>query len=370
ALLSEGLFLSDQLAAEFERAAGVAVTSRLFLELPKNLLCLARVHVGAPGEKAGSRAELVATSSGWNVRREKAETGVTVRPPIESALAGRVLRIGDYVLCDLSRGSFGAALRAHYGMPAEHAEAAPHTADPLLDALETVCRKRTIAAVHLLAYDDPRLPDRESPLSRFAPLFEAIHKNFATAVSIETWPPEGVGVLEQAYAAGLDLLTIPSIAHAGKRAAAAVPERENLSTQRYELAFEAAGEVFEGGAVKSPLLSSAQADESLSRDAKWLAKKGAVPLLWVKPGTSWNEAAALHRELALALEGSGLNFSRVVDSCLQIPPSELKYFHPKQKTLVGAMGSVAQTGLGRAAQRNLSALRRHLRVRGPSGEGH
>jgi len=373
-VLLQGICVPEELAREFEAATGVAVTARLLLEFPKNLLCLAQVHVGNCAAGPGG-IELAATAEGWELRRGKESISIQIRPPLVAGLAGRAARIGDSVVVDLSREAWGARLRAHYGFSASHLESAPQTIEPVLDAIEEVARKRTLGGIHVLAYDDPALPDARSALARLAPLFEAIHRNFATALAVETWPPEGVAVLEAAYAAGMDILCLHLGAFQARQAAQLVEGRSGLSNERYELAFAAAGEILESGALKSAVfVGEDAAPEAFQRGLRKLLKDGAVPLLWpvasALPG-AWARAAAVLREAALLFEKSGVGLSRVQESSLQLPPAELRYFHPEQKALVGGLASAAGTGLGRAAQRNLSALRRHLRVRG-SGDasGH
>ncbi len=374
AVLLEGIRVPEELAREFEAATGVAVTARLLLEFPKGLLCLAHLRVGDCAAGLGS-IQLAASGEAWELRRGEESISVQIRPPLVSGLAGRAARIGDSIVVDLSGEGWGARLRAHYGFSAGHLESAPRTIEPVLDAIEEVARRRTLGGIHVLAYDDPALPDGRSALSMLAPLFEAIHRNFATALAVETWPPEGVGVLETAYAAGMDILCLHLGAFQARHAAELVEGRSELSNERYELAFAAAGEILESGAIKSAVfVGEDAAPEAFQRGLKKLFKEGAVPLLWPLAGAApgaWARAAQALSEAAVLFEKSGVGLSRVQESSLQLPPAELRYFHPRQKSVVGGLASAAGTGLGRAAQRNLSALRRHLRVRG-SGDasGH
>lgn len=369
-LLLSGLSIPADLAEEFEMATGVPVTQRLLLELPRDVLCLAYTHVESAGEPASPfRVQLVASDEGWRLRRGELETPVTVRPPIETEMWGRVIRIDDYVICDLSDREWGGRFRSHYGLRLEHTQSAPRTADPLLDAIESVARRRTLRGVHVIAYEDPSLPDARMPLVRLAPTFHAIHRNFACALTFEGYPPDGVAAIETAYAGGADQLAF----HFGGEPWRSEEEKEHLPARRYENALHAAREVFESGALKSALFFSASgADVDTANEAKKLLQSGVVPLLWAgKPWPArdageqgWQAAAALLREVAIGFEGAKVNLARVKDRALQIPPSELRFFHPTQKAIVAGLQGAANTGWGRAAQRNLSALRRHLRVRG------
>lgn len=369
-LLLSGLSIPADLAEEFELATGVPVTQRLLLELPRDVLCLAYTHVESTDDAPSPfRCQLIASDEGWRLRRGDLETPVTVRPPIETELWGRVIRIDDYVICDLSDREWGARFRSHYGLRLEHTQSAPRTADPLLDAIESVSRRRTLRGVHVIAYEDPALPDARMALVRLAPVFHAIHRNFACALIFEGYPPDGVGAIETAYAGGADQLAF----HFGGESNRTEEEEQHMPKIRYDNALYSAREVFESGALQSArFFGAAAAEQALAGELVPLLETGVVPLLWAgKPWPprdagegSWRAAAALLREAALAFEGTKVNLARVKDRALQIPPSELRFFHPKRKAIIAGLQGAANTGWGRAAQRNLSALRRHLRVRG------
>lgn len=370
-ILLTGVEVSAALAREFESATGVPVTRRLLIELPRKVRVLANVHVSS-SENSGKeiRPSLDAGENGWFLRFRGGEIPLTVRPPIEISLRGRVLHINDYIICDLSHETWGTGFRAHFGFPPEHIEAAPLTMDPVLDAIEEVARSRTLRGIHLICYGDPQFSDEKSAIHVRGELFEAIQRNFATVLSLETWPPETVAALEAAYATGIDQLYLNLGAAKHSDAKALVPERTNLSAERYNCAFDSALEIFEGGSIKSALFLDSSADTAgFERAVSRLLKDKIVPLPWVRPDASpkaWEHTAGLLSAAATAMEKSKVNLARVDEWALQLPPAELRYFHPEQKQILGGLQSAATTGIGRAAQRNLSAIRRHLRVRGES----
>lgn len=367
ALLLEGVAVDAALAEEFEMATGVPVTKRLLLQLAKGVSCLARVRIRRTSAAGMPSVSLVATEEGWALEREGASLPVKVRPPIESALRGRVLRIHDYVVVDLSNERWGAAFRQHYGFPEEHDETAPRTVDPVLDAVSQVARSRTLRGVHVLAYRDPNVEDGTSPMVALANLFQGIHRNFATALSLECWPPNGVGALEIAYGSGVDMLYLNPASLAEATGVAASAERGRFLRSRFESVFESANEIFESGSVKSALLLERGNVPRITEEFDRLLRQRAVPLLWPSPRgerPSWEEGAAILAHAALALEPDSINLGRVEERVLQLPPSELRFFHPEGRPIRKGLQNAADTGLGRVAQRNLSALRRHLRVRG------
>ncbi len=384
ALVSRGVALPEGLpqASRFVAQAN-AVESVLDLRLPTGQFC--SVPVGLPFTEhsgfalrvdAGGSAELVCGGERQRVElvpaprfyRRRTRTGA--RMGSFAALHDRLLILHPWMGCGFFAEAGKACRYCQY--ETMFTEPEPRLRDPLelVEVVRAALAEREVDTVYLY---NGFSPSPDAGLARLAPVIALLRKHLGgRQIALETVAPRDLSVIDELYAAGLDIFICNlEVFDSGRFAELCPGKRESGGQEAVWRALRHARSVFRAGSVVSHLIVGLEPLDSTIEGMKRLVAEGVVPLLVPfrpLPGTpladhplpsldDLEQALLVQYEL---LSDSGLPLHRLRDMGRVLTPME-------SRALVGGSTALQQRWqehrAGRAVQGWLDRLRRILRLK-------
>lgn len=205
------------------------------------------------------------------------------------------------------------------------------------------------------------------------PYIRAVKRNFDTVVAVQLHPPSDNRWIDRTYAIGVDALNYSLEVHDEEVLARHFPGRaEHIGRRRYYEALQHAASIFPRGTVWSELIVGLEPPASTLRGIDTLSAVGVLPVLSLSRAgaaaaleTDWtvDQIAPVYEHLFHAVRKAKVNMGWVRDLSFAVTPLEARFFAGDDARVSVAMQQFYRSRLGNMAARNLSRLRRRLRVR-------
>lgn len=254
---------------------------------------------------------------------------------------------------------------------------APERAAPLAvaDVVDTVRAAFAEGAVEFVYLHIGYLDGEDAGGGFLEPYLRAIKRHFDTLVAVQLQPPQHNAWIDRMYAMGADALSYSIEIHdpvllqqhcAGRAA--------HVGRERYYEALAHAATVFPSGTVWSDLIVGLEPAASTIEGIDTLVGLGVLPVLSIfrplddtllhdHPLPSADAVAPVFAHLFNAVRKARINMHWVRDLSFAITPIEARFFAADDARAGAGLGSFYRSRLGSLAARNLSRLRRRLRVR-------
>jgi len=205
------------------------------------------------------------------------------------------------------------------------------------------------------------------------PYIRAVKRNFDTVVALQLHPPAHDRWINHSYAIGVDALNYSLEVNDPDILEQVFPGRaQRIGRARYYEALRHAAAIFPRGTVWSELIVGFEPLDSTLRGIDALTAIGVLPVLSLSrqtPGAPVSqelplaEIAPVYEHLFHAVRKARVNMGWVRDLSFAITPLEARFFAGNDARVSVALQQFYRSRLGNLAARNLSRLRRRLRVR-------
>lgn len=388
ALVSRGLALPDGLPhASRYIAQANAVETVVDIRLPSGQFCT--VPVGQPFTEASGFSLKVADGKAvLHCGGEEQAVQLVEAPRFYSAQTRSGARMGSFAsLHDrllMLHPLMGCGFFARPGMACGYCqydsmlnEEQPPLRDPLelVEVVRAALAERDIDTVYLY---NGAAPGEDAGLTRLIPVIALLRKHLGQQqIALETVAPRNVEIIDELYAAGLDIFVCNLEVNDAARFAEVCPgKQQDGGQQAVWKALEHARVVFRTGSVVSHLIVGLEPLASTLEGMRSLVACGVVPLLTPfrpLPGTPLADQSlpslddveqALLQQYEL-LAGSHLPSHRLRDMGRVLTPMESGALMGRETML---HERISTSPLGRKVHGWLGALRRYLRVSGDESD--
>ncbi|GIW41207.1 MAG: hypothetical protein KatS3mg076_1784 [Candidatus Binatia bacterium] len=207
------------------------------------------------------------------------------------------------------------------------------------------------------------------------PYIRAVKRHFDTFVAVQVHPPRQNHWIDRTYAIGVDALSYNVEIHDPEILSRYCQGRvKYIGRDRYYEALEYAARIFPSGTVWSDLIVGLEPPESTMRGIDALTSIGVLPVLSLfrpldetqlrdHPLPRVEDVAPVYAHLFHAVRRARINMGWVRDLSFGVTPLEARFFAGDEARMAVAVQQFYRTKLGTVAARNLSRLRRRLRVR-------
>ena len=219
------------------------------------------------------------------------------------------------------------------------------------------------------------LDGEDAGMEFLEPYVRAVKRHFDTLVAVQVQPPQHDAWIDRTYAMGVDALSYsveihdPELLqrHCAGRAA-------HVGRDRYYEALAHAATVFPSGTVWSDLIVGLEPAASTIAGIDRLVGLGVLPVLSLfrplddallsdHPLPEADAVAPVFAHLFNAVRTARISMHWVRDLSFAVTPIEARFFADEEARAAAGLGSFYRSRLGSLAARNLSRLRRRLRVR-------
>lgn len=247
----------------------------------------------------------------------------------------------------------------------EVASAAAATPLTVSDVVETVRAAFAEGAVELIYLRALRPDDDSAGIEFIEPYVRAIKRHFDTLVAVQLAPPRDARWIDRGYALGIDGLSFSTEIHDPALLARHRPQAER---ERCQDALRHAAAIFPSGTVWSDLILGLEPPQSTIAGIDALVGIGVLPVLsLLRPDAnaalSADAVAPVFAHLFRAVRDARINMHWVRDLSFAVTPIEARFFAGEEGRNSAGIGQFYRSKLGALAARNLSRLRRRLRVR-------
>ncbi len=245
---------------------------------------------------------------------------------------------------------------------------------PVDDVIDTVGAAFADGAVEFVYLHIGYIDSDDAGVHFLEPYVRAIKRNFDTLVAVQLQPPRDNRWIDHLYAIGVDALSYSIQIHDEKiLERVCVGRTEVVGRRRYYEALTHAAGIFPSGTVWSDLIVGLEPVSSTIAGVDELVDMGVLPVLSVfhpfgdtdlstHPVPDTIEVAPIFTHLFERVRQAGINMNWVRDLSFAVTPFEARYFSESEVAATG-LGPFYRSKLGNIAVRNLSRLRRRLRVR-------
>lgn len=284
---------------------------------------------------------------------------------------GGHIAINPAAACGLTR--TGVPCRfCHAGARVEKREAPLEVAD----VVETVDAAFAEGVIEFVYLHIGHVQGDDAGASFLQPYVHAIKKHFDTLVAVQLAPPADNHWIDRTYAMGVDALSYSVEIHDPELFRRYGEGRgDQVGRERYYEALAYAASIFPSGTVWSDLIIGVEPVESTCAGIDTLVRMGVLPVLSLVPppgdtpppdhplaNNSGVASAIAH--LFNAVRQAKINMHWIRDLNYAITPLEARFFAGDEARNSVTMGSqFYRSRLGNLAARNLSRMRRRLRVR-------
>jgi hypothetical protein len=283
---------------------------------------------------------------------------------------GGYIAINPATRCDFSR----------LALPCRFCGAAAHAGEreaslSVSDVIETVRAAFAEGAVEFVYLHVGHSEGEDAGIRFLEPYVNAIKRHFDTLVAVQGEPPPSNRWIDRTYAMGVDALSYSIEIHDAELLRRHAGERTGqVGRERYYEALAYAATVFPSGTVWSDLIVGLEPAESTMAGVDALVAMGVLPVLSLlrpvddpllrdHPLPRADEVAPVFAHLFNAVRQSRINMHWVRDLSFAVTPFEARFFAGEAERAAVAAHPFYRSRLGTMAARNLSRLRRRLRVR-------
>jgi solute carrier family 13 (sodium-dependent dicarboxylate transporter), member 2/3/5 len=247
----------------------------------------------------------------------------------------------------------------------------PIPVDDVVDTVRAAFAEGAIDFVYLhIGYVD----GEDAGVRFIEPYVRAIKRHFDTLVAVQLQPPRENRWIDYIYAIGVDAISYSVQIHDPDILAnLCVGRAEQVGRDRYYEALRHAAAIFPNGTVWSDLIVGLEPIESTLAGVDALVDMGVLPVLSVfrplsdtelrdHPMPATQDVAPVFAYMFERVREAGINMNWVRDLSFAVTPFEARFFADPNASL-GGLGPLYRSRIGNLAVRNLSRLRRRLRVR-------
>ena len=199
--------------------------------------------------------------------------------------------------------------------------------------------------------------------SQFAPMLEAIKKQFSAFVAFRGFPPDSLQTIDSVYAAGADLIVYPLQGFFGDtRLERIMPEAQVFKSLEYAVG------VFPDGSVFTEVNFADSPEDPIMQTIDRLTQAGVIPFIklpqnGVKDGEEYDRLKRVAGRLADAAQKNKLNLKWLYPSSRFLTPLDAGFYTGPGETARLALRPVYKSALGKKTSEGFAALRRKLRVK-------
>jgi len=246
---------------------------------------------------------------------------------------------------------------------------------PVDDVVDTVRAAFADGLIEFVYFHIGYLDTDDAGVLFIEPYVRAIKRNFDTLVAVQLQPPRENRWIDYLYAIGVDAISYSIEIHDEAILENVCRGRvEQVGRQRYYDALAHAAAVFPNGTVWSDLIIGLEPLESTLAGVDALVSMGVLPVLSVfrplgdtdlrdHPMPTTEEVAPVFAHMFERVREAGINMNWVRDLSFAVTPFEARFFSDPNASVPSGLGPLYRSKLGNMAVRNLSRLRRRLRVR-------
>lgn len=291
---------------------------------------------------------------------------------------GSFLAVNPSAAC--SFGVRGAPCRfCRAGTPVPAAEAFPM---PVADVVETVRAAFDEGQVGPVYFNTGYLGGEDSGIVFLEPYIRAVKRNFATVVAVQMHPPKTNTWIDRAYAMGVDAISFGIEIHDAAVLQRQCPGRVRfIGRERYYEALAYAASIFPKGTVWSDLVVGIESAESTRQGIETLVRDGVLPVLSTMRAASLSqlrgvsapaveEMVPLYADLYRIVQEAHIHTGWVRQLSFAVTPFEARAFATNGAPRSGVVEYFYRSRLSLMAARNLSRVRRQLRLREEDDAGH
>jgi hypothetical protein len=245
---------------------------------------------------------------------------------------------------------------------------------PVADVVETVRAAFAEGVIEFVYLHIGYMEGEDAGVQFLEPYVRAIKRHFDTLVAVQLQPPRDDQWIDRTYAMGVDALSYSVEIHDAGLLTHHCPGRaQDVGRNRYYEALHHAAAVFPSGTVWSDLIVGLEPPESTMEGIDTLVGMGVLPVLSLfrplddtqlhgHPLPTAHDVAPVFSHLFSAVRQARINMHWVRDLSFAVTPLEARFFADGDARLMG-LSHFYRSRLGTMAARNLSRLRRRLRVR-------
>jgi len=246
---------------------------------------------------------------------------------------------------------------------------------PVEDVIETIRAAFAEGAVEFVYLHIGYMNGDDAGVTFLEPYIRAIKRHFDTLLAVQLQPPRTNAWIDQMYAMGVDALSYSIEVYDPELLRQHCAGRDELvGRDRYYEALAYAASVLPSGTVWSDLIVGLEPPESTIAGINQLVKMGVLPVLSIfrplddtelrdHPVPSLSDVEPIFAHLFNTVYQARINMNWVRDLSFAITPLEARFFAGDEAKAASAMTQFYKSRLGNFAARNLSRLRRRLRVR-------
>ncbi len=366
----------DRLCAPQSRADGVR---SIIAQLPGS------VTLSASLDAESADAPLLSTDSLPRLQFGENNVGATIVQPafyqrltrkqrpmsqVVSAL-GSLLAVNMGAACSFSlRGAACRFCRA--GTPLPAAESFPMSVGEVVETIRAAFDEGLRGPVY---FNTSFLGGDDSGITFLEPYIRAVKRNLPTLVAVQLHPPKTNEWIDRAYAMGVDAISFGIDMHDANVLQRLCPGRVRfLRRERYYEALAYAATIFPRGTVWSELVVGIEPIESTRRGIGILVGDGVLPVLSPMRSSYLaqlrgvsaipvDDVLTLMADLYTSVSAAKLPLGWVRDLCFAITPFEARALVGQDAVGASSLEKYYGSRWHDLAARNLSRLRRRLRVR-------
>jgi hypothetical protein len=242
------------------------------------------------------------------------------------------------------------------------------------DVVETVAEAFAEGAVELVYLHVGGFDSADAGVTFLEPYVHAVKNHFDTLVAVQLEPPADNRWIDRTYAMGVDALSYSVEIHDPALLRQHCNDRpQPVPRDRYYEALQHAAAIFPSGTVWSDLIVGAEPPASTIAGIDALVGMGVLPVLSLfRPtedeplhrGTlpAADDVAPVFAHLFSAVRNAKINMNWVRDLSSAVTPLDARFFSSDGAAL-SVSGQFYRSRIGGLAARNLSRMRRRLRVR-------
>jgi hypothetical protein len=243
------------------------------------------------------------------------------------------------------------------------------------DVIETVGAAFAEGAVEFVYFHIGYIEGEDAGVTFLEPYVQAIKKHFDTLVAVQLQPPVSNRWIDHTYAMGVDALSYSVEIHDADLLRQYCEGRtQYVGRERYYEALRYAASIFPNGTVWSDLIVGLEPAASTMAGIDALVALNVLPVLSLfrpledtplrdHPPPATEEVAPVFAHLFNAVRRARINMNWVRDLSFAVTPLEARFFSDDAQAALGMSSQFYRSRIGGLAARNLSRMRRRLRVR-------
>jgi hypothetical protein len=232
------------------------------------------------------------------------------------------------------------------------------TAEEIIEVIQMAFEEE---AADLIQFNMDYCKDPDRGFKRLIPVIATVKKKFNAFIALKGFPPDDLRILDQLYAAGVDILNLPLNDCADNS-----PIKPSIPREQISRALEYASGIFPKGAVWTELVLGGQSLD-MKHSIYELMAQNSLPLIKLQPlAMPSAESYIKLREVAQFLQDASSQFKIplkwMYPNCQYLTPLDASFYiegaPPQLKTK-----PLYQSSFGKKAEEGFAAFRRKLRIK-------